>query len=177
METLRAFLTKHTARRWATACGKCANTSFTPAPVAHPLPTLEKSRRTACRTAPTTRTTEGTPTMELTYQCVHSGYGMAGRTPYGCCVALGFSGLGYVGLMPVVLLDNIVLDWSCQGLPAVNEVLAHYSRRGCSKTAGEEGSTQPNETLKRFHLAQHPTRTRHLPSRPPVHPTVPTALH
>jgi transposase len=71
METLRAFLTKHTARRWATACGKCANTSFTPAPVAHPLPTLEKSRRTACRTAPTTRTTEGTPTMELTYQQVY----------------------------------------------------------------------------------------------------------
>jgi hypothetical protein len=65
--------------------------------------------------------------MELTYQRVHSGYGMAGRTPYGCCVALGFSGSGYVGLMPVVLLDNIVLDWSCQGLPAVNDVLAHYS--------------------------------------------------
>jgi hypothetical protein len=41
-------------------------------------------------------------------------------------VALGFSGLGYVGLMSVVLLDDIVLDWSCQGLPAVNEVLAHY---------------------------------------------------
>ncbi len=39
--------------------------------------------------------------MELTYQRVHSGYGMAGRTPYGCCVALGFSGSGYVGLMPV----------------------------------------------------------------------------
>jgi hypothetical protein len=50
--------------------------------------------------------------MELTYQRVHSGYGMAGRTPYGCCVALGFSGSGYVGLMPVVLLGNIVLDWS-----------------------------------------------------------------
>jgi hypothetical protein len=51
--------------------GKCANPSLTPAPVAHPLPTLEKSRRTACRTAPTTRTTEGTPTMELTYQQVY----------------------------------------------------------------------------------------------------------
>jgi hypothetical protein len=37
-----------------------------------------------------------------------------------------FSGSGYVGLMPVVLLDNIVLDWSCQGLPAVNDVLTHY---------------------------------------------------
>jgi len=35
---------------------------------------------------------------------VHSGYGMLGRTPYGCCVALGFSGSEYVGLMPVVLL-------------------------------------------------------------------------
>jgi hypothetical protein len=64
--------------------------------------------------------------MELTYQRVHSGYGMAGRTPYGCCVALGFSGSGYVGLMPVVLLDDIVLEWSRQGLPAVNDVLAHY---------------------------------------------------
>jgi len=47
--------------------------------------------------------------MELTYQRVHSGYGMAVRTPYGCCVALGFSGSGYVGLMSVALLDNIVL--------------------------------------------------------------------
>jgi hypothetical protein len=71
--------------------------------------------------------------MELTYQRVHSGYGMAVRTPYGCCVALGFSGSGYVGLMPVVLLDNIVLDWSCQGLPAVNEVLVHYSGRWLEK--------------------------------------------
>ena len=33
--------------------------------------------------------------------------------------------LEYVGLMPVVLLDNIVLDWSRQGVPAVNDVLAH----------------------------------------------------
>ena len=65
--------------------------------------------------------------MELTYQRVRSGYGMAGRTPYGCCVALGFSGSGYVGLTPVVLLDDIVLDWSRQGLPAVNDVLTHYS--------------------------------------------------
>jgi hypothetical protein len=65
--------------------------------------------------------------MELTYQRVHSGYGMAGRTPYGCCVALGFSGSGYVGLMFVVLLDNIVLEWSRQGLPAVNDVLTHYT--------------------------------------------------
>jgi len=67
------------------------------------------------------------------YERVHSGYGMAVRTPYGRCVALGFSGLGYVGLMPVVLLDNIVLEWSCQGLPAVNDVLTHYIKRGCSK--------------------------------------------
>jgi transposase-like protein len=33
----------------------------------------------------------------------HSGYGMEGRTPYACCVALGFGGASYVGLMPVVL--------------------------------------------------------------------------
>ena len=64
--------------------------------------------------------------MELTYQRVHSGYGMAGQTPYGCCVALGFSGSEDVGLMPVVLLDNIVLEWSRQGLPVVNDVLTHY---------------------------------------------------
>jgi len=62
------------------------------------------------------------------YERVHSGYGMAGRTPYGCCVALGFSGSEYVGLMPVVLLDNIVLDWSRQGVPAVNDVLTQYIR-------------------------------------------------
>jgi len=61
------------------------------------------------------------------YERVHSGYGMAGRTPYGCCVALGFSGSEYVGLMPVVLLDNIVLEWSRHGVPAVNDVLTHYS--------------------------------------------------
>ena len=60
------------------------------------------------------------------YERVHSGYGMEGRTPYGCCVALGFSGSEYVGLMPVVLLDNTVLDWSRQGVPAVNDVLTHY---------------------------------------------------
>jgi hypothetical protein len=53
---------------------------------------------------------------------------MAGRTPYGCCVALGFSGSEDVGLMPVVLLGNIVLEWSRQGLPAVNDVLTHYRR-------------------------------------------------
>jgi hypothetical protein len=61
------------------------------------------------------------------YERVHSGYGMAGRTPYGCCVALGFSGSEYVGLMPVVLLDDIVLEWSRHGVPAVNDVLAHYT--------------------------------------------------
>ena len=74
--------------------------------------------------------------MELTYQRVHSGYGMAVRTPYGCCVALGFSGSGYVGLIPVVLLDNIVLEWSRQGLPAVNEVLTHYSTGGMERAGG-----------------------------------------
>jgi hypothetical protein len=60
------------------------------------------------------------------YERVHSGYGMEGRTPYACCVALGFSGSEYVGLMPVVLLDNIVLEWSRHGVPAVNDVLTHY---------------------------------------------------
>jgi len=62
------------------------------------------------------------------YERVHSGYGMEGRTPYACCVALGFSGSEYVGLMPVVLLDDIVLDWSRHGVPAVNDVLTHYRR-------------------------------------------------
>jgi hypothetical protein len=90
---------------------------------------------------------------DYTYERVRSGYGMAVRTLYGCCVALGFSGLGYVGLMPAVLLDDIVLDWSCQGLPAVNEVLAHYSRRGRSKTAGAEGYAQPYETPQPSHHA------------------------
>jgi hypothetical protein len=42
--------------------------------------------------------------------------------------------------------------------------------RGCSKIESAVGSTQPNETPKRFHHAQHPARTRHLPSRPAVHP-------
>jgi len=76
---------------------------------------------------------------DYTYERVHSGYGMAGRTPYGCCVALGFSGSGYVGLMPVVLLDDIVLEWLRQGLPAVNDVLTQYikkislSAQGCRK--------------------------------------------
>ncbi|MFT0743910.1 helix-turn-helix domain-containing protein [Synechococcus sp. RC10B2] len=65
------------------------------------------------------------------YERVHSGYGMEGRTPYGCCVALGFEGSAYVGLMPVVLLDDIVLEWSRQGVPAVNDVLTHYIGRLC----------------------------------------------
>jgi hypothetical protein len=69
------------------------------------------------------------------YERVHSGYGMEGRTPYGCCVALGFEGSAYVGLMPVVLLDDIVLDWSRQGLPAVNDVLTHYIGKDVRKTA------------------------------------------
>jgi hypothetical protein len=42
--------------------GACANTSFTPTPAPHPLPALEKSRRTPCRSSPTTRTAGGTPT-------------------------------------------------------------------------------------------------------------------
>ena len=57
------------------------------------------------------------------YARVHSDYGMAGRTPYACCVALVFSGSEYVGVMPVVLLDDRVLDWLRQGVPAVNDVL------------------------------------------------------
>ncbi len=36
------------------------------------------------------------------YERVHSGYGMEGRMPYECCVALGFRGSVYVGLMSVV---------------------------------------------------------------------------
>ena len=40
---------------------------------------------------------------------VHSGYGLEGRTPYGCCVVLGFTGSEYVGLMPVVLCDGVIL--------------------------------------------------------------------
>ena len=60
------------------------------------------------------------------YERMHSGYGMEGRTPYGCCVALGYKGSAYVGLMPVVLLDEIALDWSREGLLAINDVLAHY---------------------------------------------------
>ena len=61
------------------------------------------------------------------YERVHSGYGMEGRTPYECCVALGFTGSAYVGLMLVVLWDEMVLDWSRADLPAVNDVLAHYT--------------------------------------------------
>ena len=63
---------------------------------------------------------------DYNYERVHSGYGLAGRTPYECCVGLGFAGSSYVGLMPVVLLDEMVLDWLRAGLPAVNDVLAHY---------------------------------------------------
>jgi transposase-like protein len=51
--------------------GACANPSFTPAPAPYPLPTLEQSRRTPCRISYATRTTGGTPTMELTYQEVY----------------------------------------------------------------------------------------------------------
>jgi len=36
--------------------------------------------------------------------------------------------------MPVVLLDEMVLEWSRVGLPAVNDVLAHYNDEGNSKT-------------------------------------------
>jgi hypothetical protein len=68
------------------------------------------------------------------YERVHSGYGLLGRTPYGCSVALGFTGSAYVGLMLVVLLDEMVLDWSRLGVPAVNDVLAHYMGRGDSNT-------------------------------------------
>jgi hypothetical protein len=60
------------------------------------------------------------------YKRVHSGVGMEGRTPYGCCAALGHAGSERLGLMPVVLLDRMVLDWKQQGLPTVNDVLAHY---------------------------------------------------
>jgi hypothetical protein len=67
------------------------------------------------------------------------GVGKCANTPYGCCVALGFSGSGYVGLMPVVLLDNIVLEWSRQGLPAVNDVLAHYSKLAPKMTTPRKG--------------------------------------
>jgi transposase-like protein len=40
---------------------------------------------------------------------------------------VGVWGSAYVGLMRVVLLDEMVLDWSRAGLPAVKDVLAHYS--------------------------------------------------
>ncbi len=39
---------------------------------------------------------------DYNYERVYSGYGMEGRTPDGCCVALGFAGSAYVGLMLVV---------------------------------------------------------------------------
>jgi transposase-like protein len=61
------------------------------------------------------------------YERVHFGDGLEGRTLDGCCMALGYKGSAYVGLMPVVLLDEMVLDWLRAGLPAVNDVLAHYS--------------------------------------------------
>ena len=35
----------------------------------------------------------------------------------------------YVGLISVMLLDYTVLDWSRQGVPAVNNVLDHYIER------------------------------------------------
>jgi uncharacterized protein (DUF608 family) len=41
--------------------------------------------------------------------------------------------------MPVVLLDNIVLEWSRQGLPAVNDVLAHYSKLAPKMTTPRKG--------------------------------------
>jgi hypothetical protein len=92
--------------------------------------------------------------MELTYQRVHSGYGMAGRTPYGCCVALGFSGSEDVGLMPVVLLDNIVLDWSRQGVPAVNDVLAHYRTGGYGKISLFSQSVRNTERSNHYVRAE-----------------------
>jgi hypothetical protein len=39
-----------------------------------------------------------------------------------------FTGSEHVGLILVVLLDNRALDWSRQGVPAVNDVLAHLPR-------------------------------------------------
>jgi hypothetical protein len=63
---------------------------------------------------------------DYNYERVHLGDGLEGRTPYECGVALGFAGSAYVGLMPVVLLDEIVLDWLRAGLSAVNDVLTHY---------------------------------------------------
>ena len=66
--------------------------------------------------------------------CVHSGYGMEGRAPYGCCVALGYKGSEDVGWMLVVLWAEIALDWSRWGVPTVNDVLAHYSVRKLGKT-------------------------------------------
>jgi len=57
---------------------------------------------------------------------VHLGYGLAGWTLDGCGVSLGFRGSSYVGLMLVVLWDEMVLDWLRADLPAVNDVLTHY---------------------------------------------------
>jgi hypothetical protein len=92
--------------------------------------------------------------MELTYQRVHSGYGMAGRTPYACCVALGFSGSEYVGLMPVVLLDNIVLEWSRHGVPAVNDVSAHYRTEGYGKISLFSQSVRNTERSNHYVRAE-----------------------
>ena len=101
------------------------------------------------------------------YERVHSGYGMAGRTPYGCCVALGFEGSEYVGLMPVVLLDNIVLEWSREGVPAVNDVLTQYigqvvpaavaSNRSLAATASERDA-RPARAARRLPAAPLPLR-------------------
>ncbi len=74
-------------------------------------------------------------------ELVHSGYGLLGRTPYGCCVALEFGGASYVGLMPGVLLDNIVLDWSRQGVPAVNDVLTLLHPAPRQKREGQGDSS------------------------------------
>jgi hypothetical protein len=48
--------------------------------------------------------------------------------------------------MSVVLLDDMVLEWSRQGLPAVNEVLTHYSGRWLEKPRLRHGLKRiPNE--------------------------------
>jgi hypothetical protein len=104
--------------------------------------------------------------MELTYQRVHSGYGMVGRTPYGCCVALGFSGSGYVGLMPVVLLGNIVLDWSRQGLPAVNDVLTDYRTGGYGKISLFSQSVRNTERSNLYVRAERCIGTLIAPLQP-----------
>ena len=69
---------------------------------------------------------------DYSYGRVHSEYGMVGRTPYGCCVASGGGDSWDVRLVLVVLLDNSVLDWSREGLAAVDDVLTDY-RIGSAK--------------------------------------------